>query len=94
MIKPVGGRGKKAPYQTTIKRIPVDLESQIDSLIESYRLKAIEGIESDPVGIMSVTDAKQLTKKLLKAKMSKLDTVVKLVTGIYSVDIDKQELTD
>jgi hypothetical protein len=94
MNKPVGGRGKKAPYQTTIKRIPIDLESQIDSLIESYRLKAIEGTESDPIGMMSVTDAKQLAKKLLKAKMSKLDTVVKLVTGIYNEPIDKQELTD
>lgn len=94
MNKPVGGRGKKAPYQTITKRIPVELESQIDSLIEAYRLKTIEGIEPDDTGILPVSDAVQLAKKLLKAKSSKLDTVIKLVTGIYNTTIDKQELTD
>lgn len=37
MNKPIGGRGKKAPYETTHVRIPVDLKSQIEKLIEEYR---------------------------------------------------------
>jgi hypothetical protein len=35
--KQIGGRGKKAPYETTHVRIPVDLKSQIELLVEDYR---------------------------------------------------------
>jgi hypothetical protein len=37
MNKPIGGRGKKAPYETTHVRIPVDLKSQVEELVENYR---------------------------------------------------------
>jgi hypothetical protein len=37
MTKPVGGRGHKAPYQTVVVRIPVDLKPQIDELIDRFR---------------------------------------------------------
>jgi hypothetical protein len=37
MDKPIGGRGKKAPYETTHVRIPVDLKSQVEKLVEDYR---------------------------------------------------------
>lgn len=94
MNKPVGGRGKKAPYQTKTIRIPVELESDVEQLIQQYRLQVIDGTEPRQKKIASLSEAKMLVKKLLKAKKSKLDTVHKLVTGIYKVDIDKQELTD
>lgn len=35
--KQIGGRGKKAPYETTHVRIPVDLKPQIELLIEKFR---------------------------------------------------------
>lgn len=37
MNKPIGGRGKKAPYETTHVRIPVDLKAQVEKLVEDYR---------------------------------------------------------
>lgn len=37
MNKPIGGRGKKAPYETTHVRIPVDLKSKVEKLVEAYR---------------------------------------------------------
>ena len=37
MDKPIGGRGKKAPYETTHVRIPVDLKSQVELLVEQFR---------------------------------------------------------
>lgn len=37
MNKPIGGRGKKAPYETTHVRIPVDLKFQVEKLVEDYR---------------------------------------------------------
>jgi hypothetical protein len=35
--KQIGGRGKKAPYETTHVRIPVDLKPQVEVLIEQFR---------------------------------------------------------
>lgn len=94
MNKPVGGRGKKAPYETTVKRIPIDLEAQIDSMIEDYRANLIGEDDRPKNSMLSFPSAMALAKKLIRAKSSKLDTVHKLVTGIYNTDIDKQELTD
>lgn len=37
MDKPIGGRGKKAPYETTHVRIPIDLKSQVEKLVEKFR---------------------------------------------------------
>lgn len=37
MNKPIGGRGKRAPYETTHVRIPVDLKSKVEELVEQYR---------------------------------------------------------
>ena len=37
MDKPIGGRGRKAPYETTHVRIPVDLKIQVEKLVEEFR---------------------------------------------------------
>ena len=92
MNKPLGGRGKKAPYETTHLRIPVPIKADIEKLIENYRLSVIDGIETHDNSLMSVEDAKLLTRKLIKAKTSKIDTLIKLLTSIYGVEISKDEL--
>lgn len=92
MNKPLGGRGKKAPYETTHLRIPLPIKADIEKLIENYRLSVIDGIESEDNGLMSVEDAKLLTRKLIKAKTSKIDTLAKLLTSIYRMEITKDEL--
>ena len=92
MNKPLGGRGKKAPYETTHLRIPVPIKADIEKLIDNYRLSVIDGIETHDNSLMSVEDAKLLTRKLIKAKTSKIDTLIKLLTSIYGVEISKDEL--
>ena len=92
MNKPLGGRGKKAPYETTHLRIPVPIKADIEKLIDNYRLSVIDGIETHDNGLMSVEDAKLLTRKLIKSKTSKIDTLIKLLTSIYGVEISKDEL--
>lgn len=37
MNKPVGGRGKKAPYQTTHLRVPIPVAKEIEAIIADYR---------------------------------------------------------
>lgn len=42
MNKPVGGRGHKAPYQTIVVRIPIDLKLQVDELVSQFREGGLE----------------------------------------------------
>jgi hypothetical protein len=47
MNKPTGGRGKKAPYETTHVRIPVDLKSKVEELVEAYRNNELTTLEQN-----------------------------------------------
>lgn len=37
MTKPIGGRGKKAPYETIQVRVPLPIKPQVEKLIADYR---------------------------------------------------------
>ena len=43
MIKPSGGRGKKAPYQTIQMRVPKPLKAQFEAEIERFRTSVLTG---------------------------------------------------
>lgn len=47
MSKPVGGRGHKAPYETVIVRIPIDVKPQIDEIVERFRSGDLELAKND-----------------------------------------------
>jgi len=42
MTKPVGGRGKQAPYQTTHVRIPEPLKARVEQLKEMFFTDSLE----------------------------------------------------
>lgn len=94
MTKPIGGRGKKAPYETTHLRIPIPIKPQIESMIEAYRLSVIDGIDSPNSDLLPLGDAIELSKKLLKSKTAKSDTLAKLLTAIYHTEVTKLDLMD
>jgi hypothetical protein len=41
-IKPKGGRGKKAPYETIQMRVPLPLKDDVNRLISRYRVSILE----------------------------------------------------
>ncbi len=41
MVKPRGGRGNKAPYETTQMRVPIPIKPELESLIAAYRKKVL-----------------------------------------------------
>jgi hypothetical protein len=93
MTKPMGGRGKRAPYETTHMRIPLPLKTQIEQLIEDYRLSILEGIESQPSELIPMEEALIIAQKLLRSKTAKNETIAKLLTSIYKTDITKEDLS-
>lgn len=92
--KPKGGRGIKAPYQTTHLRIPLPIKPEIEKLIDNYRSSVIDGIEPENDDLISLQDAIELCQKLMRSKTTKIDSFCKLLTAIYKTDVSKDDLTE
>jgi predicted RNase H-like nuclease (RuvC/YqgF family) len=140
MVKSVGGRGNKAPYESTHVRVPVPIKSQVQALIDEFRerqtqlpVKPLTSLDEDEEeeedldsdepsdsetiksqaemvrryafeiqslkreldklnSLTSLEDAKQTAKTILKAKKSATQSVVKLLTSIYQVEITTDDL--
>jgi len=142
MTKPVGGRGNKAPYESTHVRVPLPIKPKVQALIDEFResqieqpKKALTSLEVDEEdetdeeedsdepsdletiksqaemiqnyiseirflnlkleqsnSLTSLEDAKQTAKTILKAKKSASQSVVKLLTSIYQVEVTVEDL--
>ena len=98
-IIPKGGRAKKAPYRTIIKRIPEDLELEIDDLIHSYRCKVIQGIDrprntDQPASfaMKSYNDAIDAAREILKKKKGAAESIANLLQVLYGGKCSKEDL--
>lgn len=84
MSNQLGGRGKKAPYETTHVRVPVPIKPQIEALIEQFKNGESESSENP---LTSIDEAVILAKSILTQKKSARVSLQKLLTGIYGVEI-------
>lgn len=93
-MKPVGGRGKKAPYETTHIRVPVEIKAEIEMLIEIYRQEVLSGdgkndldsSESEPKSSqVNHIEASVIAKGILAHKRSARESLGKLLTAIYKI---------
>lgn len=92
MTRPIGGRGHKAPYETTHLRIPIPIKPEIEKLIAEYRLSVIDGIEPETESLLPLEDAIEMCRKMIKAKKAKIEDFSKLLTSIYNIEITKDDL--
>jgi thymidylate synthase len=101
MNKPLGGRGKKAPYETAVVRVPVDLISAIEDMVESYRISAIKGESlqvseksKSVISVIGVTyqEVIQEVFKILRLKKSASESISRLLKFIYDVNISANDL--
>jgi hypothetical protein len=101
MVKPVGGRGYKAPYQTTHVRVPVDIKGDVEVLIDNYRNKVL-GIDdnnsltssdkvltsSDDNLLPTLEDSIKLADDILKRKQSARKSMAMLLSAIYNSNVE------
>jgi hypothetical protein len=101
MNKPVGGRGKKAPYETVVMRVPVALVSKIDDAIGWYRDCVVNGIPTDndierlkmwesSYVSLDKEQAIEKAKQILKQKKSAKQSIIKLLQVIYAIELDEE----
>ncbi len=57
MIKPVGGRGQKAPYQTTQMRVPLPLKAEFEKRIAEFRETVLTGNKPEDRYLVTVESA-------------------------------------
>ena len=100
MSKPKGGRGKIAPYKTTHMRVPVPLKERVSKLIEEYRdgLSQTDDEHQDSsskskeLDKLSLTEAKEKCKDIVKQKKSARASLAKLLTALYGEEVAPQDL--
>ena len=93
MTKPIGGRGYKAPYTTTHVRVPTDIKSDVELLIDNYRNKILgitiekplTPIEEKP--LTSYDDVLVLAQVILARKQSARKSITLLLSAIYGKDV-------
>lgn len=89
MVKPKGGRGQKAPYETTHMRVPVPIKEGVEELIEQYRESLLsEAVKRSPNNpLTSLDEAIEQARDIMKHKKSARQSMAKLLSVIYGVDV-------
>ena len=101
MNKPLGGRGKKAPYETKNVRVPVPIIPKVEQMADDYRNLVINGEESEfekyphlaaCVTPVSYSEALQRAKEIVKSKRSAVESLAKLLQVLYGGTVGKEDL--
>lgn len=56
MVRPVGGRGRRAPYDTVMVRVPEPIKAEVESLIAAYRNSILSNNDSDSNSVQRLTE--------------------------------------
>jgi hypothetical protein len=78
-----GGRGVKAPYESTHVRIPVPIKERVEELSKAYKDGRLEETSQLPL----LEDAIETSRKILKQKKSARISMETLLAAIYGRDI-------
>ena len=78
-----GGRGAKAPYETTHVRIPTPIKERVEELSEAFK----QGKLHDSSQPMQLDEAVTAAREILKQKKSARISMENLLTSIYGEDI-------
>jgi len=103
MSLPVGGRGKKAPYETVVLRIPSPLVSKVQEMISDYRDSIVDTqlnkSDSPPNNIgdrvgKDFNQALEEAKRIVKFKKSSAESLAKLLQVLYGTVVTKEDLKE
>jgi hypothetical protein len=108
MVKPRGGRGKRAPYETTQMRVPIPIKTQLESLIADYRERVLLGTEdqeedeeeddpTEPTDLETIRDQARIIQELrteVEYLNLKLSNPVQTALKLVNRFIDELGLTN
>lgn len=82
-VRPNGGRGQIAPYQTTHVRVPIPIKAEVEKLVARYKENQLLEIGEQR---MTSVNAAEVARKILKHETSARASMNKLLTELYRVD--------
>jgi hypothetical protein len=85
MPRHTGGRGVKAPYETTHVRVPVPIKADVERLIARFHQDE-ETEEDNP--LTTLDEAVVTAKNILASKKSAKVSMSKLLTAIYGESVE------
>lgn len=85
MSKPKGGRGKRAPYDTTVVRVPDPVLDQVETICDAYRNGEVMPATKPVTAFEDIRDQVDEWRKNAKVGKDKLRNLLQL---IYGIDID------
>lgn len=84
-----GGRGQKAPWESTHIRCPIPIANQIRDEINRWKSEQLGGSEVEHEKLLTDFDSVINTaKKILKQKKSARISIEKLLTEIYGETVN------
>jgi hypothetical protein len=78
-----GGRGVKAPYETTHVRIPVAIKKQVEELSKAFKDNTIGQLPQ----FTNLDEATEIARQILKQKKSARASLKSLLTSLYKQNI-------
>lgn len=95
MNKPRGGRGVRAPYESTHVRVPIPLKPKVDKMVDEYRALILEGKVPerekyncpDAMTLTTLGEATAICREILKQKKSAKASLEKLLTALYEGEV-------
>ncbi len=91
---PRGGRGHKAPYQTVVMRVPLELHPEFEFEVNRYREQTLKGEQPTfRKPSLSLSEAKEEAKKILKGRKSAKKSLAKLLQVLYEEEVLEDDLT-
>jgi hypothetical protein len=83
-----GGRGLKAPYDTTHVRVPVPIKDKIQGIIDAYKESLDPNLgTSENKKLLTPNEAIEIAQTILSQKKSAKVSMGKLLTAIYGENI-------
>jgi hypothetical protein len=87
-----GGRGLKAPYETTHVRVPVPIKDKVQQLIDDYKnnqdtQQVNQQDDEQDNNLIDFDKAVELARQVLKQKKSARVSIQNLLTGIYGKEV-------
>jgi len=94
-----GGRGLKAPYDSTHVRVPVPLKAKVEGMIARYKecldvdmavsslVNPENPLTDNSENLLTVNEAVELATKILVQKKSAKVSLSKLLSAIYGQEI-------
>ena len=79
-----GGRGVKAPYESTHVRIPLPIKDRVEELSKAYKDGTLDESESE---LLSLEKAIAAARSILKQKKSARVSIENLLKVIYGDDV-------